>query len=177
MFQISWICVRVVVCLFFSLSVLFPKISLFYYPVIRSTTRWRGVRCEPTLCNLNPLRLGRVVNSSLMVLDARHDENERSLKSNLSLCNETLHMVAYLTSDPDIQKVCMVLRAVDAEISYFPLPLSGSTVSFRRKNQKSSIFPTCLIFIFRTGVTESHARNAIAPPRRFTPPKLHRPFP
>ncbi len=35
----------------------------------------------------------------------RHDENERSLKSNLSLCNETLHMVAYLTSDPDIQKV------------------------------------------------------------------------
>lgn len=37
--------------------------------------------------------------------DTRHDENERSLKSNLSLCNETLHMVAYLTSDPDIQKV------------------------------------------------------------------------
>ena len=34
----------------------------------------------------------------------RHDENERSLKSNLSLCNETLHMVTYLTSDPDIQK-------------------------------------------------------------------------
>lgn len=39
------------------------------------------------------------------VIPARHDENERSLKSNLSLCNETLHMVAYLTSDPDIQKV------------------------------------------------------------------------
>lgn len=34
----------------------------------------------------------------------RHSENERSLKSNLSLCNETLHMVTYLTSDPDIQK-------------------------------------------------------------------------
>lgn len=34
----------------------------------------------------------------------RHQENERSLKSNLSLCNETLHMVTYLTSDPDIQK-------------------------------------------------------------------------
>ncbi|CAN0453069.1 unnamed protein product, partial [Laminaria digitata] len=33
-----------------------------------------------------------------------HDENERSLKSNLSLCNETVHMVIYLTSDPDIQK-------------------------------------------------------------------------
>lgn len=34
----------------------------------------------------------------------RLQETERGLKSNLSLCNETLNMVAYLTSDPDIQK-------------------------------------------------------------------------
>lgn len=39
-----------------------------------------------------------------VVVAVRHEDNERSLKSNLSLCNETLHMVAYLTSDPDIQK-------------------------------------------------------------------------
>jgi len=35
---------------------------------------------------------------------ARHAENERSVKANLSLGNETIHMLAYLTSDSEIQK-------------------------------------------------------------------------
>ncbi|CAM9528104.1 unnamed protein product [Ectocarpus fasciculatus] len=52
----------------------------------------------------DPAQWGAMTETQRNEIAERHDENERSLKSNLSLCNETLHMVAYLTSDPDIQK-------------------------------------------------------------------------
>ncbi|CAM9621268.1 unnamed protein product [Scytosiphon promiscuus] len=52
----------------------------------------------------DPAQWGAMSEAQRNEVTERHDENERSLKSNLSLCNETLHMVAYLTSDPDIQK-------------------------------------------------------------------------
>eukprot|EP00903_Cladosiphon_okamuranus_P021833 g20076.t1 len=52
----------------------------------------------------DPAQWGGLTEEQRNEITERHDENERSLKSNLSLCNETLHMVAYLTSDPDIQK-------------------------------------------------------------------------
>ncbi|CAN0561873.1 unnamed protein product, partial [Ectocarpus sp. 12 AP-2014] len=56
----------------------------------------------------DPAQWGAMTETQRNEIAERHDENERSLKSNLSLCNETLHMVAYLTSDPDIQKVPLV---------------------------------------------------------------------
>ncbi|CAN0225032.1 unnamed protein product, partial [Hapterophycus canaliculatus] len=53
----------------------------------------------------DPAQWGAMTEPQRDEVTERHEENERSLKSSLSLCNETLHMVAYLTSDPDIQKV------------------------------------------------------------------------
>eukprot|EP00904_Undaria_pinnatifida_P013657 jgi/Undpi1/9421/HiC_scaffold_27.g11878.m1 len=52
----------------------------------------------------DPAQWGAMTETQRNEVSERHQENERSLKSNLSLCNETLHMVTYLTSDPDIQK-------------------------------------------------------------------------
>ncbi|CAM9168726.1 unnamed protein product, partial [Sphacelaria rigidula] len=52
----------------------------------------------------DPAQWGAMSETERNEVTERLQETERGLKSNLSLCNETLNMVAYLTSDPDIQK-------------------------------------------------------------------------
>ncbi|CAN0080528.1 unnamed protein product [Ascophyllum nodosum] len=52
----------------------------------------------------DPTQWGALTESQRDEITQRHEENERALRANLSLCNETLHMVGYLTSDKDIQK-------------------------------------------------------------------------
>ncbi|CAM9661247.1 unnamed protein product [Discosporangium mesarthrocarpum] len=51
----------------------------------------------------DPAAWGALTEERRSEIMERHQDNERSVRSQMLLCNETMHMLAYLTSDEDIQ--------------------------------------------------------------------------
>lgn len=100
----------------------------------------------------------------------RLEDTEQKLKSNLSLCNETLNMVSYLTSDPDIQKpflrdellprlaemlLCVLKQLVSVNIS-------GIAQSIGPRNDHDGIFESVFLFVNtseKEGIVGDHAVN------------------